>query len=114
MIGQHLENDYLVLELDNRFILNNGSLYDQLLSSISQYNKKKIILDFSRVTTIDEWSLKTLLKLVDQRSSRGYSFSLRGPAKSILKKLVNMEITDKIRVLVENKPGLSRNIEEKV
>lgn len=101
MIRQHLENDSLVLELDNRFILNNGSFYDELLSSISQNNKKKIVLDFSLVTTIDEWSLKTLSKLVDQRSSRGYSFSLRGPTKALLKKLVDMEITDKIQVLVE-------------
>lgn len=91
-----LKNNAIIIELDESYALNNGAIYDEISSVIKTHKRKNVVLDFSRLDFIDECGVQALARAIKKYTAKGIAFFAYKPAKSIIKQMVEKDISTRI------------------
>jgi MFS superfamily sulfate permease-like transporter len=99
MLKDFIRNNAIVLQLSEKVILGNDSLFEEMIALIKKNNKKTVIFDLGMLDVIDDRGLDALYTIISRYYTKGYSFQVANPSRALVKQLVFKNIIDRVKII---------------
>lgn len=103
MIREYVHNQSIVIRPAESVLLNNVTLYDEIVDSIKKHDRRHVVFDFSGIELIDDCGIQAIVRVAERYSRKGYSFVIANPVKYVVKLLVEKDVIYRINVVFDKK-----------